>query len=117
MRSCSQTEAPGAGEKGCEPRRDVAPGQGPAVTLPPLLPPQEVMKLLTRAELTDLIWTAVEGLGSTSPFRVQAAAHMLLTAVQEHGPKLETVRAAETRRAEGWPVTPKGWGLWAKAWT
>ncbi|XP_036193393.1 maestro heat-like repeat family member 5 [Myotis myotis] len=52
---------------------------------------KEVMKLLTQAELTDLIWTAVEGLGSTSPFRVQAAARVLLTAVQEHGPKLETV--------------------------
>ncbi|XP_068839507.1 maestro heat-like repeat family member 5 [Capricornis sumatraensis] len=43
------------------------------------------------AELTDLIWTAVDGLGSTSPFRVQAAADMLLTAIQEHGAKLETV--------------------------
>nr|XP_036293381.1 maestro heat-like repeat family member 5 [Pipistrellus kuhlii]KAF6326499.1 hypothetical protein mPipKuh1_011741 [Pipistrellus kuhlii] len=52
---------------------------------------KEVMKHLTLAELTDLIWTAVEGLGSTSPFRVQAAASMLLTAVQEHGAKLETV--------------------------
>ncbi|XP_015416905.1 PREDICTED: maestro heat-like repeat family member 5 [Myotis davidii] len=52
---------------------------------------KEVMKLLTQAELTDLIWTAIEGLGSTSPFRVQAAARVLLTAVQEHGPKLETV--------------------------
>ncbi|XP_054564654.1 maestro heat-like repeat family member 5 isoform X4 [Eptesicus fuscus] len=52
---------------------------------------KEVMKHLTLAELTDLIWTAVEGLGSTSPFRVQAAASMLLTAVQEHGAQLETV--------------------------
>lgn len=51
------------------------------------------MKHLTMAELTDLIWTAVDGLGSTSPFRVQAAADMLLTAIQEHGAKLETVRA------------------------
>ncbi|XP_052508006.1 maestro heat-like repeat family member 5 [Budorcas taxicolor] len=52
---------------------------------------KEVMKHLTMAELTDLIWTAVDGLGSTSPFRVQAAADMLLTAIQEHGAKLETV--------------------------
>lgn len=68
------------------------------------------MKLLTQAELTDLIWTAVEGLGSTSPFRVQAAASVLLTAVQEHGPKLETVRAAETRRAEGVASHTQGLG-------
>ncbi|XP_029779196.1 LOW QUALITY PROTEIN: maestro heat-like repeat family member 5 [Suricata suricatta] len=52
---------------------------------------QEVMENLTAAELTDLIWTAVTGLGSTSPSGVQAAAHMLLIAVQEHGAKLETV--------------------------
>lgn len=81
----------GRGRRGQVPRSDAAP----------LLPPQEVMKHLTQAELTDLIWTAVEGLGSTSPFRVQAAASMLLTAVQEHGAKLETVRAAETRRDRG----------------
>ncbi|KAF4022193.1 hypothetical protein G4228_014059, partial [Cervus hanglu yarkandensis] len=52
---------------------------------------QDIMKHLTMAELTDLIWTAINGLGSTSPFRVQAAADMLLTAIQEHGAKLETV--------------------------
>ncbi|XP_065758677.1 maestro heat-like repeat family member 5 [Muntiacus reevesi] len=52
---------------------------------------KDIMKHLTMAELTDLIWTAVDGLGSTSPFRVQAAANMLLTAIQEHGAKLETV--------------------------
>lgn len=50
------------------------------------------MKHLTMAELTDLIWTAVNGLGSTSPSRVQAAANMLLIAIREHGAKLETVR-------------------------
>lgn len=50
------------------------------------------MKHLTMAQLTDLIWTAIDGLGSASPFRVQAAADMLLTAIQEHGAKLETVR-------------------------
>lgn len=49
------------------------------------------MKHLTKAELTDLIWTAIEGLGSASPFRVQAAADMLLTTIREHGAKLETV--------------------------
>ncbi|XP_024427839.2 maestro heat-like repeat family member 5 [Desmodus rotundus] len=52
---------------------------------------KEVMKRLTLAELTDLTWTTIEGLGSTSPFRVQAAASMLLTVVQEHGAQLETV--------------------------
>ncbi|XP_045716923.1 maestro heat-like repeat family member 5 [Phyllostomus hastatus] len=52
---------------------------------------KEVTKYLTPAELTDLIWTTVEGLGSTSPFRVQAAASMLLTVIQEHGAQLETV--------------------------
>ncbi|XP_032729352.1 maestro heat-like repeat family member 5 [Lontra canadensis] len=52
---------------------------------------KEVMKHLTMAELTDLIWTAIEGLGSTSPFRVQAAADMLLTTIKEHGANLETV--------------------------
>ncbi|KAM5315101.1 LOW QUALITY PROTEIN: maestro heat-like repeat family member 5 [Glossophaga mutica] len=52
---------------------------------------KEVMKRLTLAELSDLIWTTVEGLGSTSPFRVQAAASMLLAVIQEHGAQLETV--------------------------
>uniref|UniRef100_A0A8D1G2K6 Maestro heat-like repeat family member 5 n=1 Tax=Sus scrofa TaxID=9823 RepID=A0A8D1G2K6_PIG len=52
---------------------------------------KEVMKQLTMAELADLIWTAVNGLGSSSPFRVQAAADMLLAVIQEHGARLETV--------------------------
>ncbi|KAF6100217.1 hypothetical protein HJG60_013191 [Phyllostomus discolor] len=52
---------------------------------------KEVMKCLTPAELTDLIWTTIEGLGSTSPFRVQAAASVLLAVIQEHGAQLETV--------------------------
>ncbi|XP_073749389.1 maestro heat-like repeat family member 5 isoform X10 [Callorhinus ursinus] len=52
---------------------------------------KEVMKHLTMVELNDLIWTAIDGLGSTSPFRVQAAADMLLTTVKEHGAGLETV--------------------------
>ncbi|XP_036904636.1 maestro heat-like repeat family member 5 [Sturnira hondurensis] len=52
---------------------------------------KEVMKRLTLAELTDLAWTTIEGLGSTSPFRVQAAASMLLAVIQEHGAQLETV--------------------------
>lgn len=105
-------EAPGAWEKGYEPRWDVGAGAGARSDAASLLPPQEVMKHLTLAELTDLIWTAVEGLGSTSPFRVQAAASMLLTAVQEHGAQLETVRAGETRGAEGGPaVTPQGQGV------
>lgn len=50
------------------------------------------MKHLTVAELTDLTWTAINGLGSSSTFHVQAAANMLLTVVQEHGAELETVR-------------------------
>uniref|UniRef100_A0A2I3RPF1 Maestro heat like repeat family member 5/pseudo n=1 Tax=Pan troglodytes TaxID=9598 RepID=A0A2I3RPF1_PANTR len=52
---------------------------------------KDIMQQLTLAELNDLIWTAIDGLGSTSPFRVQAASEMLLTAVQEHGAKLEIV--------------------------
>ncbi|XP_027475295.1 maestro heat-like repeat family member 5 isoform X8 [Zalophus californianus] len=52
---------------------------------------KEVMKHLTMVELNDLIWTAIDGLGSTSPFRVQAAADMLLTTIKEHGAGLETV--------------------------
>lgn len=55
------------------------------------------MKHLTMVELTDLIWTAIDGLGSTSPFRVQAAADMLLTTIKEHGSSLETVRGWGTR--------------------
>ncbi|KAM4865420.1 maestro heat-like repeat family member 5 [Thomomys bottae] len=46
---------------------------------------------LTMAELTDLLWTIIDSLGSVSPFRVQAAAQLLLSVVQEHGAKLETV--------------------------
>ncbi|XP_062935351.1 maestro heat-like repeat family member 5 [Cynocephalus volans] len=52
---------------------------------------KEIMKHLSMAELTDLIWTVIDGLGSTSPFRVQAAAELLLAVVREHGAKLETV--------------------------
>nr|XP_054374904.1 maestro heat-like repeat family member 5 isoform X10 [Pongo abelii] len=52
---------------------------------------KEIMQQLTLAELNDVIWTAIDGLGSTNPFRVQAASEMLLTAVQEHGAKLEMV--------------------------
>lgn len=51
------------------------------------------MQQLTLAELNDLIWTTIDSLGSTSPFRVQAASEMLLIAVQEHGDKLKIVRA------------------------
>ncbi|XP_019513319.1 PREDICTED: maestro heat-like repeat family member 5 [Hipposideros armiger] len=52
---------------------------------------KEVMKHLTVAELTDVTWTAIDGLDSSSTFHVQAAANMVLTVVQEHGAKLETV--------------------------
>ncbi|VTJ63995.1 Hypothetical predicted protein [Marmota monax] len=43
------------------------------------------------AEATDLIWTAISVLGSSSPFRVQAAAELLLAVIHQHGAKLETV--------------------------
>ncbi|XP_048215211.1 LOW QUALITY PROTEIN: maestro heat-like repeat family member 5 [Perognathus longimembris pacificus] len=46
---------------------------------------------LAMAELTDLVWTVIDGLGSVGPFRVQAAAQLLLSVIQEHGDKLETV--------------------------
>ncbi|XP_055143389.1 maestro heat-like repeat family member 5 isoform X5 [Symphalangus syndactylus] len=52
---------------------------------------KEIMQQLTLAELNDLIWTAIDSLGSTSPFHVQAASEMLLTAIQEHGAKLKIV--------------------------
>ncbi|KAM9626418.1 maestro heat-like repeat family member 5 [Trichechus inunguis] len=52
---------------------------------------KEVMKHLTVRELTDLVWTAIDGLGSPSPFRMQAAAEMLLATIQDHGAKLDTV--------------------------
>ncbi|XP_017750657.1 PREDICTED: maestro heat-like repeat family member 5 isoform X2 [Rhinopithecus bieti] len=50
-----------------------------------------IMQQLTLAELNDLIWTVIDSLGSTSPFHVQAASEMLLTAVQEHGAELKIV--------------------------
>ncbi|XP_012578338.1 PREDICTED: maestro heat-like repeat family member 5 [Condylura cristata] len=53
--------------------------------------PPEVTKQLTVTELMDLAWTAVDGLGATSPFCVRAAAEALLAVVQEHGAQLETV--------------------------
>ncbi|XP_037658550.1 LOW QUALITY PROTEIN: maestro heat-like repeat family member 5 [Choloepus didactylus] len=52
---------------------------------------KEVLKHLTMLELTDLIWTAIDGLGSSSPFRVQAAAEMLLMVIESHGAELQTV--------------------------
>ncbi|XP_074172518.1 maestro heat-like repeat family member 5 [Rhinolophus sinicus] len=52
---------------------------------------KEAMKHLTLAELGHLIRTTIDGLGSTSTFRAQAAANMLLTVIQEHGAELETV--------------------------
>lgn len=51
----------------------------PGDSRPPLLLLQEVIKHLTMAELTDLIWTAIDGLGYPSPFQVQATASMLPT--------------------------------------
>ncbi|MEJ1271649.1 maestro heat-like repeat family member 5 [Cricetulus griseus] len=52
----------------------------------------EIMNHLSMAELTDLIWTAIDGLGSTSNSWVQAAANMLFLVIQEHGGNLTTVR-------------------------
>ncbi|MBZ3882948.1 Maestro heat-like repeat family member 5 [Sciurus carolinensis] len=52
---------------------------------------KELMRHLLMAEVTDLIWTAISGLGSSSPFRVQAAAELLLAVIHQHGAKLETV--------------------------
>lgn len=57
---------------------------------------QEITGHLEMAELTDLIWTTIDGLGSTSPSWVQASSNMLFLVVQEHGDNLATVR---------------GWGL------
>lgn len=73
-------------------------GKGtPGDSGPPLLLLPEVAKHLTMAELTDLIWTAIDGLGYPSPFRVQAAASMLPAVAQEHGAKPKTVRGLGTR--------------------
>ncbi|ERE86186.1 HEAT repeat-containing protein 7A-like protein [Cricetulus griseus] len=52
---------------------------------------KEIMNHLSMAELTDLIWTAIDGLGSTSNSWVQAAANMLFLVIQEHGGNLTTV--------------------------
>ncbi|CAH7109062.1 Mroh5 [Phodopus roborovskii] len=52
---------------------------------------KEIMSHLAMAELTDLIWTAIDGLGSTSSSWVQAAANMLFLVVEEYGDNLATV--------------------------
>ncbi|XP_039702147.1 maestro heat-like repeat family member 5 [Pteropus medius] len=57
---------------------------------------KEIMKHLSLEELTDLVWTTVNSLGSTGPCHGQAAADMLLTIIQEHGAKLETASDAST---------------------
>ncbi|MEJ1271650.1 maestro heat-like repeat family member 5 [Cricetulus griseus] len=54
---------------------------------------KEIMNHLSMAELTDLIWTAIDGLGSTSNSWVQAAANMLFLVIQEHGGNLTTILA------------------------
>ncbi|KAH0518763.1 Maestro heat-like repeat family member 5 [Microtus ochrogaster] len=51
----------------------------------------EITGHLEMAELTDLIWTTIDGLGSTSPSWVQASSNMLFLVVQEHGDNLATV--------------------------
>nr|XP_023422218.1 maestro heat-like repeat family member 5 [Cavia porcellus] len=60
---------------------------------------KEIMSYLTMEELTDLIWTVIEGLGSTSAFRVQAAAQLFLDVIQECEAKLETTKVANMGRA------------------
>ncbi|XP_045416422.1 maestro heat-like repeat family member 5 [Lemur catta] len=52
---------------------------------------KEITQHLTLVELNDLLWMTINSLGSSSPFRVQAAAEMLHAVVQEHGAKLQTV--------------------------
>nr|XP_038936168.1 maestro heat-like repeat family member 5 isoform X12 [Rattus norvegicus] len=52
---------------------------------------QAITNHLEMAELTDLIWTTIDGLGSTSSSWVQAAADLLLLVIQEHGDSLATV--------------------------
>nr|XP_048313369.1 maestro heat-like repeat family member 5 isoform X2 [Myodes glareolus] len=52
---------------------------------------KEITGHLEMAELTDLIWTTIDGLGSTSSSWVQASANMLFLVVQEHGDNLATV--------------------------
>ncbi|XP_021039951.1 maestro heat-like repeat family member 5 isoform X1 [Mus caroli] len=52
---------------------------------------KEITDHLEMAELTDLIWTAIDGLGSSSSSWVQAAADLLLLVIQEHGDSLLTV--------------------------
>ncbi|XP_053414671.1 maestro heat-like repeat family member 5 [Nycticebus coucang] len=52
---------------------------------------KEITQHLTVGELNDLLWTAINSLGSNSSFCVQAAAEMLLAVIQEHGAKLQTV--------------------------
>jgi hypothetical protein len=61
-------------------------------------------------ELTDLIWTVINSLGSTSPFHVQAAAQLLLSAIQEHGAKLLTVRGWGPHPGLGWDRQSRGLG-------
>ncbi|XP_069847947.1 maestro heat-like repeat family member 5 isoform X1 [Dipodomys merriami] len=46
---------------------------------------------LTLAELTDFLWTVIDNLGSAKELHTQVAAQLLLSVVQEHGTKLETV--------------------------
>ncbi|KAL1767284.1 maestro heat-like repeat family member 5 [Sigmodon hispidus] len=52
---------------------------------------KEITSHLAMEELTDLIWTAIDALGSTSSSWVQAAANLLFLVIQEHGDNLATV--------------------------
>ncbi|XP_006152171.1 maestro heat-like repeat family member 5 [Tupaia chinensis] len=72
-------------------QQEPASVEGHIFQLPSSQAIKEIMNHLSLAELTDLLWTAVHDLGSASPFRVQAAADILLAVVREHGAKLDTV--------------------------
>lgn len=66
---------------------------------------QVITNHLEMAELTDVIWTAIDGLGSSSNSWVQASADLLLFVIQEHGDSLATVRGwgpTQGQGGEGW---------------
>lgn len=82
---------------------------------------QEITDHLEMAELTDLIWTAIDGLGSSSSSWVQAAADLLLLVIQEHGDSLSTVRGWGPTQGQGGEGQSRGLGnrqnLGAFLWT
>lgn len=71
---------------------------------------QVIADHLEMAELTDLIWTAIDGLGSSCSFWVQAAADLLLFIIQEHGDSLATVRSWGPTQGQGGEGQSRGLG-------